>query len=153
MPVGVGEHVEGTLKMIWQVSDKVTSGELSLSISAKYYIKLWKKLKNRHIITLRSKFCSHEGYGTIKYIYNVHYIVKRICFQYEAAFVFWIKGLTFIILNISGVIITDNLRAILLFEADLNFSNKLYLWIRLMKRAQRSGVISQKQNGVISGHT
>ena len=96
----------------------------------------------KNIITLRSKFWSQEGYGTIKYIYNVHYIVKRICFQYEAAFVFWIKGLTFIILNISGVIITDNLRAILLFEADLNFSNKLYFWIRLMKRAQSSGVIS-----------
>ena len=67
--------------------------------------------------------------------------MKRICFQYEAAFVFWIKGLTFIILNISGVIITDNLRAILLFEADLNFANKLYFGMILMKREDRSVVL------------
>ena len=39
LPVDVGENVEVTLKLIQQVSDNVKSGELSISISTKYYIK------------------------------------------------------------------------------------------------------------------
>ena len=44
-------------------------------------------------------------------------------------------------LKLSGAIRTDKLRDILLFEADLNFANKLYFGMRLMKREDRSVVL------------
>ena len=57
------------------------------------------------------------------------------------------------VLNIYGVVITDKIRAILLFESDINFSNKLYFGSRLIKRANISGILPLEQRGVRSGHT
>ena len=51
------------------------------------------------------------------------------------------------ILKISRVIRTDNLKAVLLFEADLNFSNKLYFGSIFIKRAESSGFLPQEQHG------
>ena len=56
-------------------------------------------------------------------------------------------------MNISGVIRTDNLRDILLFEVDLKFSNKLYFGSRLTKIVEISGVLPQEQHSGRSGHT
>ena len=56
------------------------------------------------------------------------------------------------ILKIFGVIETDNLGAILIFETDFNFANKLYLGSRLMKRAKISWFITQEQHGGRSWH-
>ena len=44
-------------------------------------------------------------------------------------------------LKLSGVIRTDKLSDILLFEADLNFANKLYFGMILMKTAEGLGVL------------
>ena len=57
------------------------------------------------------------------------------------------------ILKISGVIRTDNLKAVLLFDADLNFSNKLYFGSIFMKRAEISVFLLQEQHGRGSGYT
>ena len=62
------------------------------------------------------------------------------------------KVLAVMILNISCVIISYNLRAILIFEADFNLENKLYLGGGLMKRAEILGVLTQKQHGDRSVH-
>ena len=45
LPVYFGENVEVTLKIIQQLSDKVKSVELSVSISTEYYIKYCIKAK------------------------------------------------------------------------------------------------------------
>ena len=73
--------------------------------------------------------------------------MTQVCFQYGYAFVPLGKGLTVILLKISGVSRTDNLRTILIFEAYFNFSNKLYFGSRLMKRAESSGVLPQEYVG------
>ena len=56
-------------------------------------------------------------------------------------------------MNISSVIITDNIRAILRFESDFFFENNIYFGIRLMKIAEISGVLPQEQHNGRSGHT
>ena len=56
-------------------------------------------------------------------------------------------------MKVSGVIITYKLIAILLFESDIKFSNQLYFGIRLIKRAEGSGVLPQEQHSGRSGHT
>ena len=55
-------------------------------------------------------------------------------------------------LKIAGVIRKDKIRDILLFEADFNFSNKLYFGKRLTKRAQNTGVPPQEKNDISLGH-
>ena len=55
--------------------------------------------------------------------------------------------------KISSVIRTNNLRYILLFEADFNFENKTYFGRRLIKRTEISGVLLQGQHGVRPGYT
>ena len=79
-------------------------------------------------------------------------MLTQICFHYWTAFGFWSKVLTVMILNISVVNITYNLRAILLFESDFNFLNKLYFVISLMKIAGNSGVLPQAQHVGRSGY-
>ena len=56
-------------------------------------------------------------------------------------------------MNIEGVIATDKLRDILLFEDDLNFANKIYFVSTLMKRAEISGVLPEEHHGGRSGYT
>ena len=56
------------------------------------------------------------------------------------------------VLNISGLIITDKLRDISLSEYDFNFSNKLYFERRLTKIACNSIVLPQEEHGSISEH-
>ena len=80
-------------------------------------------------------------------------MMKNICFQYGTEIGRWRKGPTVMLLMIYRVVITEKLRDILLFEANFNFSNKLYFGNRLMKVAESSGVLPQKQHGGISGHT
>ena len=141
--VDVGEGVEGTKTIIWQVSDKVKSGQLSIYIFIEYYIKYWRKTKES------TPSSSHSGqiFGPCKAsplsnkLAKIHTIMTQICFQSVHTFIWWIKGLTVTILNIAGVIRTQNLRDILLFESGFNFENKLYFLSSWMKRAESSGVL------------
>ena len=55
--------------------------------------------------------------------------------------------------KISSVIRTNNLRYIVLFEADFNFENKTYFGRRLIKRKEILGVQLQRQHGVRPGYT
>ena len=80
-------------------------------------------------------------------------MLKQICFQSGNDFGRWIKGMIFIFLKIVGVIRTGKLRDIVIFEDNLNFSNKLYFGIRLMEREEISGVILQEQHGGRLVHT
>ena len=57
-------------------------------------------------------------------------MLRQILFQSVATFGTYSKGLTLMLLNIRGVVITDNIRAIIIFETDLNITNKLYFGIR-----------------------
>ena len=63
------------------------------------------------------------------------------------------KYLRVTLLNIYGLIRTDKLRAILLFEADFNIANKFYFGSRLMKRAKRLVALTQEQHSGRSVHT
>ena len=45
LSLDVGENVEGILKIIRQVTEKLKSVELSISISTEDYIKYWMKVK------------------------------------------------------------------------------------------------------------
>ena len=56
-------------------------------------------------------------------------MLRQILFQSVATFGTYSKGLTLMLLNIHGVVITDNIRAIIIFETDLNITNKLYFGI------------------------
>ena len=55
--------------------------------------------------------------------------------------------------KIVGVIVSDNLRYIILFKSDLKFSNKIYFGIKLIKTAESSGILPQEQHGSRSVHT
>ena len=77
-------------------------------------------------------------------ISKVHSMLIHIFFRYVSAFGHYSKGLTVVLLNISGVNITEKIRDFLLFEADFNFSNKIYFDIRLIKISKVSGVLPQE---------
>ena len=80
-------------------------------------------------------------------------MMTNILFRYGDDFGYYIKGLTVIISKIFGVIITDKLRAILIFKADFKFSKKLYFGSVIMKRERFSRDLPQEKPGGSSGHT
>ena len=57
------------------------------------------------------------------------------------------------IFNIFGVIIIDNFRYILLFQAKFNFSNMIYFESRLTKISERSEVLPYEQRRDRLWHT
>ena len=71
-------------------------------------------------------------------------MLTYILFKSVSTFGFCTKGLTVMFLNISSVIRSENLRDILLFEADFKFSNELYFVRRLMKREEISGYLPRE---------
>ena len=80
-------------------------------------------------------------------------MLEQILFWSGCSFGCCSKGLIVMILNIYSLIIKFKLRDIFLFESELRFSNKLYFWITLMKRAESSGVMPHGKHDGRSGHT
>ena len=56
-------------------------------------------------------------------------------------------------LKIAGTIIKENIRTILLLEADFYFSNKLYFGSTLIKREESSGFLPHEIHIGRLGHT
>ena len=77
-------------------------------------------------------------------ISKVHSMLIHIFFWYVSAFVHYSKVLTVVHLKLSSVNIIEKIRDFLLFEAEINFSNKIYFDIRLIKRSKVSGFLPQK---------
>ena len=57
------------------------------------------------------------------------------------------------LLKVDGLVITDKLGAILIFEADFNFQHNSYFGISWTKGVESSGVLPQKEHGGRSVHT
>ena len=126
----------------------MNSGVLSISISTQYYIKYSRKVKeytNSSIPGLH--FFQRKDIALSNEISKVHDMLTQICFQYGDDFECWIKGQEAIIYKISGVIRTDKLISILVFEADFIFSDNIYFRSSLTKRAETSVVPPQKKYG------
>ena len=68
-------------------------------------------------------------------IANFRAMMTQIFFQSGSDFGCRIKGLIVMLLKISGLIRTDKLRSVLIFESDFNLANKIYFGIISMKRA------------------
>ena len=56
-------------------------------------------------------------------------MLKFICFQDGAEIVIWIKGITVMSLKFAPVIRTYNVKYIMLFESDLNFTKSYILGV------------------------
>ena len=123
-------------------------GEVRILINIYLHWILYQVLDESKIIHLfihfRSTLWPLEGSSTIGQARKGYVMLTQICFQSGDAFGWCSKGLTVMVLNISGVIRTDKLRTILLFKAHLNFSNKLYFGSKLTKRAESSGILPQE---------
>ena len=63
-------------------------------------------------------------------------MMTQLRFHSGAAFWHWITGLIVMLLNIFNVIRTNRLIAILLFEFDIKFTNKLHLfWYKIDEKS------------------
>lgn len=56
----------------------------------------------------------------------------------------WSRGLSVMLKKMYGCTLVSKLRAILLMEADFNFSNKLVYGVRMMNNARRHGQMSDE---------
>jgi len=123
----------GTFKVMEDLPPPV-----SKSLSRKDYKRYWKKAKER----TSSSFSSlHFGHWKVAadddFLAEIHSLICDIALDSGYSLLRWQSGLTIMIKKKAGVIQVDKLWAILLMEADFNFTNKLIVGSRMVNGAKK----------------
>jgi hypothetical protein len=123
-------------------------GQIDTSITKEDFQDYWRKANERISSSWSQLHFGHYiAASKDDLLSEIHAIKLHIAVNTGHSFPRWKKGLTVMLEKTPGVILVEKLRAILLMEADFNFTNKLLFGCRLVHQAEKSGNLHPDADG------
>ncbi len=109
------------------------------------YVAHWKQAKEETSLSRSGLLFGHYIAGIESdYISHFHALKANLIFHHGLVLNRWTQGLSVMLQKLFGCSLITKLQAILLMEADLNYSTKTVFGIRMLNEARRENLIPEE---------
>jgi len=125
---------------------------ISLEISRDDFISYWHRARERTSSSLLGAHFSHyKAAASSLFLAEIHVLMTQLPYTVAYTPRRWQAGLQVVLQKKAGVIHVDRLRAILLFEGDFNFGNKVLFGRRMTDSALQQSLVPFECFGSVPG--
>jgi len=126
--------------------------QISLEISCDDFISYWHRARERTSSSLSGAHFGHyKAAASSLFLAEIHALMTQLPYTVAYTPRRWQAGLQVVLQKKAGVIHVDRLRAILLFEGDFNFGNKVLFGRRMTDSALRQSLVPFECFGSVPG--